>query len=133
MTESDLHNIIKESVNRILKEWGDYPMGAENDPRAPYNQPDEPDWDAMYGEEINSQIESEIDSQDENFMEFCDEKYGTQEIEDFTEYANNPEVRKAYYDFRYDMLMDEKISDYNWDDMDEDPYYDEDEYRYSRY
>lgn len=134
LSENAFHQLIKESVNRILKEWesGYYPMGAENDPRAPYNQPDEPDWDEMYGDKIDKQIENEIDSQDDNFIDFCVGKYNVlDEVEDFSSYAHDENVRKAYHDYRYDLIMDDMISDYSWDDMD-DFYYDEDETRYSR-
>lgn len=59
LTESQLHKVIKESVKRILE---NYPPGAANDPRAPYNQVDDPTQEmnvTVYAYYINPETEEE--------------------------------------------------------------------------
>lgn len=101
LTESQLHQIIKESVNKLLKE--NYPMGAENDPRAPYNQPDD--------SEIYEQIDAEIENLDPVFVDWAVDRYW----EDFDEHMSDeeiagmlaklPKVQQEYTDYRYEELV----------------------------
>ena len=75
LTESDLHNIIKESVKNILKE--NYPPGAEFDPNAPWNQTEPYYENVKIGVDVIIQYpekftENEIDnmnSEDFNILE----------------------------------------------------------------
>lgn len=123
LNENEFNALIKECVKKILKE--NYPLGAEFDSRAPYNQEDydEPNWDEMYGDDVHEMIDNEIDNFDEKFEQFCREKYNA-EIDPNNElswrrYTKNPEVRESYHDYRYDDAMSEFIDHEQWDDMDD--------------
>lgn len=103
LTEAQLHQVIKESVNRILKE--NYPLGAANDPRAPYNQPDD-SW-------VYEEIDKEIDTLDQTFIDWVVDKYvdGYDEFVSNEEIAANlaedPNIRDEYADYRYEDIVTE--------------------------
>ncbi len=95
-----------------------YPAGAYSDPNAPYNWVDNED---IYGDRAVELIDDEIDSHDENFIDWAidndwlDEDYTD---EDLSVIASNQSVRDAYQEYRFsDMceeLAQEAADDYDY-------------------
>lgn len=97
----------------------DYPAGAENDPRAPYNQPDEDDNEAT--EYAWSAIEEEIGTNEGSWLEYIADKYSN-EIQDtddddaVIEYINKhvdiEKEKELYYETRKEILIENYWANY---------------------
>lgn len=94
LTESDLHNIIKESVKNILKE--NYPPGAEFDTHAPWNQTESDYENVKIGVDVIIQYpekftENEIDNMDSEYFKVL-------ETELFNKYNMDERLKPFDYD-----------------------------------
>ena len=87
-----------------MRESGWYPPGAEFDSNAPYNQSDVTDY---YEADAAAQIDEEIDTLDETFVDWaCDNDYLSEDYsdDDLKRIAGEKDIRDAYYRYRlYDV------------------------------
>ena len=116
---STIRNYIKNKLVKDLIEGesGYYPPGAEHDPYAPYNQPNEPEISKYVINYENQQFNVEMDNGTDFNIDFIDvlEKYWKKHTGSFE--LHNKEF--GHLDTEMDKQVIKKLRDENYDFSDE--------------